>query len=117
MECGACGVQVRRSPAFGPTLRTNYGSCLSLFLATHLRGAVPAKMAYRRVGGQRVGWLFGINASQLGFQAQKCWKGLSRIEERPRGYLPVALYEACESSNKEYRQSPPQERLYPKPPA
>lgn len=48
-------MQVRRSPAFGLTLRTNYGSGLSVFLATCLRGGVPAKMANHRVGGQRVG--------------------------------------------------------------
>ncbi len=48
-ECGACGVQVRRSPAFGHTLRTNYGSDLSVFLATCPSDGVPAKMANHRL--------------------------------------------------------------------
>jgi len=54
MEFGATGVQVRCSPAFGPTLRTKYGSGLSVFLATCLQGDVPAKVANHRIGGQRV---------------------------------------------------------------
>ena len=52
-------------PCVWPTLRTNYGSGLSLFLATHPRGAVPVKMANHRVGGQRVGWRFGVIPAAL----------------------------------------------------
>src|ERR1700677_1459675 len=41
-------------PCVWPTLRTNYGSGLSLFLATCPRGTVPAEMANHRVGGKRL---------------------------------------------------------------
>jgi hypothetical protein len=58
-------VKVRRSPAFGHTLRTNYGSDLSVFLATCPRDGVPAKLANHRVSGQRVGWRFRGNAEFL----------------------------------------------------
>jgi len=47
-------MQVRRSPAFRHTLRTNCGSDLSVFLATCPSDGVPAKLANHRKGGQRV---------------------------------------------------------------
>jgi hypothetical protein len=43
-------------PYVWATLRTNYGSGLNVFLGTSPKGGVPAKMANRLVGGQRVGW-------------------------------------------------------------
>jgi len=49
------GVQVRRSPPLGHTLRTNYEIDLSVFLATFARVGVTVKMAHYRVGGQREG--------------------------------------------------------------
>ena len=55
MEYGACGVQVRRTPAFGPTLRANYGSGLSVFLATYPMVGVLAKRAKYRIRCQRAG--------------------------------------------------------------
>ena len=58
-------MQVRRSPAFGHTLRTNYGSDLSSFLAKYPSDGVPAKMANHRVSGQRMGWRFTVNAEFL----------------------------------------------------
>ncbi len=52
-------------PCVWSTLRTNCGSGLSVFLATYPRDGVPAKMANHRVGGQRVGWRFSVNAEFL----------------------------------------------------
>ena len=49
-ECGAYGVQVIRSPAFCHTLRTNYGSGLSLLLVTCPSDGGPAKLANHRDG-------------------------------------------------------------------
>ena len=58
-------MQVRRSPSFGHTLRTNYGSDLSVFLATCPSDVVPAKLTNHRDGGQRVGRRFRANAEFL----------------------------------------------------
>ena len=57
-------MQVRPSPAFCPTVRTNYGSGLSLFLATCPSDGVPAKLANHRDGRHR-GWRFRANAEFL----------------------------------------------------
>jgi len=54
-------VQVRRSPAFGHTLRTNYGRDLNVFLATCPSDGVLFKLANHRDGGQRLGWRFRAN--------------------------------------------------------
>jgi hypothetical protein len=57
MECGACGVQVRRSPRLAHVadqLRKR---------SERILGYVPksrcaSQMANHRIGGQRVGWRF-----------------------------------------------------------
>jgi hypothetical protein len=46
---------------FGHTLRTNYGSDLSVFLATCPSDGVPTEMANYRIGCQRAGWRFRAN--------------------------------------------------------
>ncbi len=47
-------MQVRRSPALGHTLRTNYGTDLSVFLVTWPSDGVPAKLDNHRDGGKRL---------------------------------------------------------------
>jgi hypothetical protein len=82
-----CGVRVRRSPALGHTLRTNYGSDLSVFLATCPSDGVPIKLANNRDGGQRMDGDLGRmqNSSRRHRRFQEAIRRIAHIQRSMSG--------------------------------